>query len=121
MNEQPKLLESGCVIEFPADHFITQLESHQVFSFDEICELLHSNISEDIDKGEENWTFTGLQCSVTIPGQSWQKGTLRIRLQFIPDDVKVENSILETETDSNLSDVSPLDDIRQSLLNQPEE
>ena len=121
MNEQPELLGSGCVIEFNPDHFITQLESHQVFSFDEICELLHSNISEDIDKEEENWTYTGLQCSVMVPGTNWRTGTLRLRLEFIPDEVKVENSTHETETGINLSEASPLDDIRQSLLNQSED
>jgi len=55
------------------------------------------------------------------PGQSWQKGTLRLQLEFIPDEVKVENSTHETETGINLSEASPLDDIRQSLLNQSED
>ena len=124
MNEhkqQPSfLLESGCVIGFSPDHFITQLESHQVFSFDEICELLHSNISEEIDHQQENWVYTGIQCSVMAPGKDWRTGTLKLRLEFIPDQVEVKHNS-DGETDTISSEVSLLDDIRQSLLNQSED
>jgi hypothetical protein len=123
--QQPFLLQSGCVIEFSPEHFMTQVESHQVFSFNEICELLHSNISEEIDHQQENWIYTGLQCSVMTPGKYWQRGTLRIRLEFVPDEMEFENNnsdlnFNDTEIHTIIPDVSLLDDIRQSLLNESE-
>ena len=59
------------------------------------------------------------------PGKHWQTGTLRIQLEFIPDEVEVKHNldgeIHDTEIDTISSEVSPLDDIRQSLLNQSED
>jgi hypothetical protein len=123
MNERQKqqellFAEPGCVIKFSEDHFIYEHRGHQVLSFEEICELLHTSISDDIDHEEENWTYTGIQCSMMTPGKHWQTGRLKIRLEFIPDEVPDENSNAQIETTA--SEISPLDDIRQSLLNQSE-
>ena len=40
----------------------------------------------------------GLSCEVLRPGANWQKGKVRIRLEFCPDEPE-----------------SPLDDIRQTI------
>ena len=116
-DKQLPLLEAGCVIEFGEKHFITEYQNHRVFLFDELAELLYTNISDDIDHDDENWSYTGIECSVMIPGQNWQKGRLKLRLQFIPDEVEENAEAAEIQAE-NESDPSPLDDIRQSLLNE---
>lgn len=41
----------------------------------------------------------GISCEMLRPGANWQKGKVKIRLEFCPDEL-----------------VSPLDDIRHSIL-----
>lgn len=49
---------------------------------------------------------SGLVCNVLIPGQQWQAGKLRLRLEFVPD----ESS---TEVNDCSAPASPLDEIRR--------
>ena len=33
-----------------------------------------------------NWLGDGLTCELLKPGKEWQKGKLRLRLEFVPDE-----------------------------------
>lgn len=56
-----------------------------------------SNVQGD-GKARNELFDRGLSCEVLRPGANWQKGKVRIRLEFCPDEPE-----------------SPLDDIRQTI------
>lgn len=65
----------------------------------------------------KEWSDTGVECEVLkMDGYGWQKGKVRISLEFIPDE---EEEILEAnlEEESILPKLpeSPLDDLRTQL------
>ena len=61
-------------------------------------ELLHA-IGNKIDhRKKEKWCIEGVPCEVLAPNQSWQKGKVKISLEFIPDEIE-----------------SPLDELRKEM------
>ncbi|MBD3886880.1 hypothetical protein IFO70_35200 [Phormidium tenue FACHB-886] len=55
----------------------------------------------------------GVECEVLNPGQSWQKGKLKLCLVFYPDELK--ETRLEDNPQDNLEPESPLNSIRQLI------
>ncbi|MFN6482970.1 MULTISPECIES: KGK domain-containing protein [unclassified Nostoc] len=56
----------------------------------------------------------GFECCVLIPGQQWQTGKIRVRLEFCPDETEIEDK----QEDNQLKikqESSVLDDLRQQL------
>ena len=48
-------------------------------------EFLH-RLGDHIDRNKkENWIVKGVDCKLLSPNQNWQKGKIKICLQFIPD------------------------------------
>lgn len=42
---------------------------------------------------EENLFGEGIDCELLAPGQPWQKGRFKVRLEFVSDNVTTENAI----------------------------
>ena len=121
MNEQkqpPFMLDlesdSNYIIQLSEGNSIKQNINHRYLS---LGELLRANpqIRNLLMNEKENWFYAGIECLLMIPGENWQQGRLKLRLDFIPD-VLEENA--EPQPELQESDTSPLDDIRQSLLNE---
>ncbi|MBE9190259.1 KGK family protein [Gloeocapsopsis crepidinum LEGE 06123] len=59
-----------------------------------------------------NWFGEGIECKVLKPGaKSWQRGKVRITLEFCPEDLEIKDN----NESPVISDNSPLDDIRQMM------
>jgi hypothetical protein len=68
----------------------------------------------------KEWSDTGVECEVLkMDGYGWQKGRVRISLEFIPDEEEQEEEILEAnleeESITPKLPESPLDDLRTKL------
>jgi hypothetical protein len=66
------------------------------------------------------WLDTGVECEVLkMDGHGWQKGKVRISLEFIPDEEEQEEEILEANLEEESIPPklpqSPLDDLRTQL------
>ena len=73
----------------------TILINHPTYQASELLDRLGKHIDHH---KKEKWIDKGVPCKMLSPNQNWQKGKIKICLQFIPD--KPE---------------SPLDDVRQEL------
>ncbi|MEB3309152.1 MAG: KGK domain-containing protein [Snowella sp.] len=75
------------------------LISHRTFKVDEFLTAIFTKLfNNDVGK---KWCFDGVECEVLSPGKSWQKGKIKISLEFIADEPE-----------------SPLDDIRREMQDQ---
>jgi len=64
---------------------------------DIVREWVHGNSNLDEDQSAD-WVQGGVPCKALLVGSGWQKGKVRLRLEFIPD-----------------KPFSPLDDLRNNL------
>jgi KGK domain len=62
---------------------------------------------------KEKWLAEGVECEILSPGGDWQKGRIKISLEFCPDEVLVE--AFESYAAENRQEESPLDEIRQMI------
>ncbi|MGL6344135.1 MAG: KGK domain-containing protein [Waterburya sp.] len=58
------------------------LINHHTYKADEFLDKLRERIG--LSK-EHKWIVEGVPCKLLSPNQSWQKGKVKICLQFIPD------------------------------------
>ena len=60
--------------------------NHTTFKVEEIQQKLKEYIQNKIGKDLVNqWLSEGIPCEILSPNQNWQKGTLKLCLQFCPD------------------------------------
>ena len=87
-------------------------------------------IDKKVDKQIcQNWCVEGIEAKVLIPGEKWQKGKVRLTMEFCPDlpespaeaDQDEETSAGEDPIIDPENPGSLLDDIRQTLLQQDAE
>ena len=65
-----------------------------------------------VTKEKEGWFSEGIDCEVIkINTQGWQKGKVRLAIEFCPDEPEIE----ETPTEEIPHPESPLDDLRQMI------
>ena len=91
------------------------LVTNRTFTVNELILALMPIIKEKSGntwtEDKEQWFRDGLDCKMLKPGaKSWQRGKVRITLEFAPEILEVESSELE-----NSKSESPLDDIRQRI------
>ncbi|MGL4758470.1 MAG: KGK domain-containing protein [Patescibacteria group bacterium] len=55
---------------------------HSTYIAEEFLKQLRSRLG---CQNEDQWTNEGVPCKILSPNQNWQKGKIRICLQFIPD------------------------------------
>lgn len=99
MNSEFEPLNHSDVVSTNFDTF-SNFEMSNTFKVVELLEVIKAYSNVD---GNESALFSeGLDCEVLKPGaKGWQKGKVRISLQFCPDQTS--------------ESTSPLDDIRQNL------
>ena len=71
------------------------------------------NLSTNNKDFREQWLEDGVPCSILVPGQDWQRGSIRIRIEFTPE----SSAQPEPEPPTTLDEPSLLDDIRRTLIN----
>lgn len=111
MNSEFSRLEREDVVSVYSDQILV---NNRTFTINEFVTAVMT-----IVKGQSGWTeekakwFTeGIDCKLLKPGaKSWQRGKVRVTLEFCPEELEVKDS---TELPVN-SDNSPLDDIRQMM------
>lgn len=86
-----------------------------------VSEFISTMMSIMRDKGggltedEEQWFREGLECKILKPGaKSWQRGKVRISLEFEPEELEVAGVPENSESPASIAS-SPLDDIRQRM------
>ena len=72
-------LERDAVVSYKGN---ARLTSSQTFTVQELDESIRRNKNSQYDP----WFEEGMPCKVMRPGQGWQKGRLRITVEFCPDE-----------------------------------
>ena len=101
------ILSSDDVVSVEQD----SISSSQTSTIRELMQRLGRMIYEACDgKRTGGWTENGVSCKfLSSQGGGWQKGKIRIRFEFIPDNP----TAIKLLTPSNST--SPLDDLRSQL------
>jgi KGK domain len=99
-------------IESKNDPFVIE---HETFLANEFLKELGRQCENIQDSSDEetrsSWFGEGIDCEVLKPNHAWQKGKVRIRLEFIPE---VEEEISSSEEEDEIEpEASPLDEIRK--------
>ncbi len=94
------------------------LVTNRTFTVNELILALMPIIKEKSGntwtEDKEQWFRDGLDCKMLKPGaKSWQRGKVRLTLEFAPEDLEVET--VENGNLENGKSESPLDDIRQRM------
>jgi hypothetical protein len=81
MEEVNKLIDSDEVISIDnqEDNIVI---SHSTYIAEEFLKQFRSRLG---CPNKDQWTNEGVPCKILSPNQNWQKGKIRICLQFIPD------------------------------------
>lgn len=79
-----------------------------------MLQMLKKQLGE-LTEGKETWFGEGLDCKILKPGaKSWQRGKVRITLEFEPEEIEVTETPKSSESQASIAS-SPLDDIRQMM------
>jgi KGK domain len=94
------------------------LVNNRTFTINEIITALMPIIKEKSGntwtEDKEQWFRDGTDCKILKPGaKSWQRGKVRISLEFEPENLEIEE--LENGNMPTHQLNSPLDDIRQRI------
>jgi len=76
VNERAQILDDDDVIHTGASALMFQC----TFKVSEFLTIMQSKLEEENIFGE------GIECELLSPGQSWQKGKFRLRLEFLGED-----------------------------------
>ncbi len=88
------------------------LISHATFKVGELVDAIQTKIIGQYDKNPA-WMNEGVEAEILKFGaKGWQKGKLKIALEFYPDSPQSDDESNESESDPSNSD---LDDIRQMM------
>lgn len=91
------------------------LFSHTTSVARELTEKIKEGLSYGVSTEEREELFgEGVNCEILKPNASWQKGEIRIALEFCPDEPEVEAIPIGSEPETRQSE-SPLADIRQMV------
>ncbi|HBE18503.1 MAG TPA: KGK family protein [Cyanobacteria bacterium UBA11149] len=108
------------------EHSIPILLPHPTFKVSELLKAIITKIinTDNICTNAANskrrhhqeiheWWDEGIDCEVlTCDGKGWQKGKVRLALEFIPDEPEVEEISVSNQL---FLPESPLDDLRQMM------
>jgi KGK domain len=119
MTQEPIRLQNDDVVWLASEtglfviNYKTFLSGDFLKSLSRQCErIVHSSNNEIRDQ----WFISGMDCEVLQPSKDWQKGKVRICLEFIPE-VEEEEEQLSSEEAEEVEEVepeaSPLDEIRK--------
>jgi KGK domain len=119
MTQEPIRLQNDDVVWIANEtglfviNYKTFLSGDFLNSLNQQCQrIVHPSNVEIRDK----WFMSGIDCEVLQPSKNWQKGKVRICLEFIPE-VEEEEEQLSSEEIEEAEEVeaesSPLDEIRK--------
>ncbi len=88
---------------------------NRTFTFNEFLTEMKKALQAQLTEGRENWLTNGIDCKILKPGaKSWQRGKVRITLDFEPENLEVKESELNNQLVED-KEISPLDDLRQKI------
>ncbi|VEP16628.1 KGK family protein [Hyella patelloides LEGE 07179] len=93
MNNQKITLNGDDVLSVNSEDNI--LISHHTYTVEELLNAIGDQINY---RKKEKWCVEGVPCKMLAPNQSWQKGKVKISIEFIPDEIE-----------------SPLDELRKEI------
>lgn len=116
MSEKFEHLEREDVVSVYAGQIII---NHRTFTVNEIIAALMPMVKEKSGntwtEDKEQWFRAGIDCKILKPGaKSWQRGKVRISLEFEPEELEVAEISENGESPASKAN-SPLDDIRQMM------
>ena len=89
------------------------LLSQPTYKVSEFTEEMMERINSYMTDEQANWFSEGVKCEVLkLDGKGWQKGKVRLALEFCPDEPEVEET---PENKGIVEPESPLDDLRQMV------
>lgn len=88
---------------------------NRTFTLNEFLTEMKKTLQAQLTEGKENWLTGGIDCKILKPGaKTWQRGKVRITLEFEPENLEVKESEKKNELGEDLG-ASPLDDLRQKI------
>ena len=104
MSNQFLQLNSEDVISVNPENF-QRLEVSQTFTVKEMIELLQKHIGCN-NKNDTKFFTIGIDADVLRPGDSWQKGKIRIGIEFCGEDTGIEKTTVNNNSHSKKETVS---------------
>ncbi len=115
MSDKFERLEREDVVSVYAGQIVV---SNRTFTVDEFITALMQTMQKQIaelKEEKEKWFGEGLGCKLLKPGaKTWQRGKVRITLEFCPEALEVAESSPNNGLQSGKL-ISPLDEIRQMM------
>ncbi|MBD2069403.1 KGK domain-containing protein [Leptolyngbya sp. FACHB-671] len=108
MNNDFKRLDPSAVIS--SDWNISGLMSNNTFKVSELLRAIQKCTGK-----QAFWFDIGVGCEVLGLTQGWQKGRVRISIEFCPDEPELADTS-ESSDEASSQPESPLDDIRRTIV-----
>ena len=109
-----KLLKDNEIISLEESARI--LLQQPTYKVSELMQVLVSIVKNSTNRWTEdraNWFSQGVPCEVLrLDAKGWRKGKVRLAIEFLPDELEVEET---PETNEIEQPESPLDDLRQMI------
>lgn len=115
MSNQFDNLEREDVVSVYSGQIFLNNRTFTVSEFITAIMQMHKQKVGELTEGKENWFSEGIDCKILKPGaKSWQRGKVRISLEFEPEELEVAEISENGESPATKAS-SPLDDIRQMM------
>jgi hypothetical protein len=112
MNQNFKGLDIEDVISVYEGNIFIGSKTFTVDEFMAAMRQSNKNYLGEATDEKQKWFSGGLDCKLLKPGaKTWQRGKVRIRLEFCPEDLEVTPES-KSNPEQNGS-ISPLDDLRK--------
>jgi hypothetical protein len=114
MNNNFKHLDRKDVVSVYSDQIFINNRTFTVDDFTAAIMQMYKQKIGELTENKINWFSEGIDCKILKPGaKSWQRGKVRISLEFEPENLEIEESENGNISTHQLN--SPLDDIRQRI------
>ena len=88
---------------------------NRTFTVNEFLTEMKKALQSQLTDEKENWLTNGIDCKILKPGaKSWQRGKVKITLEFEAENIEVKESDQNNELEDN-QEISPLDDLRHRI------
>jgi len=106
-------LEREDVVSVYSGQIFVNSRTFTVSEFITALMQIHKQKLGELTEDKEQWFREGLDCKILKPGaKSWQRGKVRISLEFEPEELEVTETFENGESQASKTN-SPLDDIRR--------
>ncbi|MBD1868192.1 KGK domain-containing protein [Cyanobacteria bacterium FACHB-471] len=108
MNSNFKNLDQNAVIS--SNWNLSSLICNNTFKVVELLRAMQKSTGQS-----DAWFYEGVECEVLGLTQGWQKGKVRLSLEFCPDEPELTD-ISGSSDEASFQAESPLDDIRRTIV-----